>query len=466
MPQLDPIQLREVSEGIIQKIDNALSPENSVRLGVNLLFHDDIGRAVLRDGTSTLGDDLSALSGECQGLYQFIKSDGSSRLLSVFGDSIYSLENGTWIEQQPLAGTLNDVRFITFLDTVLALTNNEQLTSEDGLTWTASGGRLDVENMPEGRYAAHYLDKVYISGVVSNPNRVYFSSLPESGAISWTDETAGWFDVAPEDGSGNIVGLEKVPGYLLIFKERSIYRWDGKQLAPEALVNIGAQSNEAICLGRETVFFWNERGIFETSGGYPQKISRRIQDIVEAVDSNYKVASWSDKENVYFSIGDIDIYGLNLKNCVVMYNIDNQVFSLLSFPNQMIRFTDYVNGGRNLIAGDDDGNVWNVFDGVGDDGESINWILQYQEQEIEYRSRVKDLSAYIVFTEKVNNGTLYIKADDEDFKPVGTFRDNVSVIKEDVRGNYFSFRLSGSGKSGKIIGLEIPIGHVNFSHEL
>ncbi len=465
MAKINPILIRDVSEGILQKIDNMISPPNSVYVAVNLLFHKHLGRAVLRKGITKLGNDLS---GVCYGLYQFIKTDGSTKLLTTFHDGkMYSLETATWTERASGAMTSGTkVRFTTYLDTVVAVDGTAKKSSVDGVTWVATGGNFDVGNMPAGKYIIEWRDKVYVAGTAANPDRLHFSSLPIDGAVSWTDDTAGHIDIEPEDGAGGITGLAKVPGYLLIFKERSLKRWNGQTTFPEDLISVGAQNQEAIVLARQTVFYWNERGVFETQGGYPRKVSRRIQDIVDAVDPAYQVSGWSDKENVYFSIGDIEIEGSELSNCVIVYHLDSQSWALLSFPKDFRAWYGRVNNGETIIVGDATGNVWTLFEGISDDGADINWMLQWQENEIGYRSRYKELSRFIVFTERVNNATFFVKSETSDFEPKGKVNSNVEIITEDARGRYFKFKLIGSGTSAEIIGLEIPETNIVVSQQI
>ncbi len=454
----NPLYLRNVAEGIVQKVD-AVMVQNSVYMAVNMLFHKYLGRAVLRNGIVKLGSDLT---GSCKGLYQFILTSGTKKLLAVFNGNIYSLETATWTSRTAMTG---DVRFMTFLNTVAAINGTTCKTSADGATWVTTGGSLDVNNMPAGKYIVEWKDKVYIAGVSTEPDRLYFSSLPVDGAISWTDDTAGYIDIEPEEGSGPIVGITKVPGYLLIFKERSIKRWNGQSTFPESLINVGTTSQEAIVLGRESVFFWNERGVYETTGGYPRKISRRIQDIIDAVSPSYVVSGWSDKDRVYFSIGDITVGGNEYKNCMIVYDIDTQTWTLLSFPKDFVRITEYVTTKNELIAGDATGNTWTLFSGTSDGGADINWMLQYQEQEIDHRSRFKELAKFVVFTEKVNNATLSIRSEDKNFEPMGKINKKVEVITNDIRGRYFSPKITGSGQFGEIIGLEFTEVNTNVSQE-
>ena len=449
--KLDDLKLREVSEGIVQGVDSALCPPNSIRLSSNFWFHKTLGRAVLREGIAQLGD---TKSGTCQGLYQFILASGTTKTLAVFGDDILYLDT-TWKKGADITAS-STIRFLTYLDTVLALDGTAATSSANGTSWVTTGGNFDLANIPQGKYGLEWQNKVYIAGVSGEPDRLYYSSLPSTGAVSWTDDTAGYIDIEPEDGAGTIVGLAKVPGYILIFKERSLKRWNGYSTYPDDLMSIGTQSQESIVFARQTVFFWNSRGIFETNGSYPRKVSRRIQEIVEAVSSSYSVSGWSDKENVYFSIGDITLDGITLANCVVAYNLDTQVWALHSFPQDFRKWSGYVSSGEHLIAGDTTGKVFQVFTGTADGTAHINWLLQYQNQEIGHRARYKTLSEFVVITENMNSGTLYVKAEQEKYKPVGTFNKDIAILKgASSRGRYFDFRMIGTGRGGEVIGLEV-----------
>lgn len=455
MPKMKPYLIPDVSEGILQGVGSSIVPKNSVYLAVNLVFHKKLGYAVARDGRETLGDDVGS---SCNGLHHFIKTNGDKKLLGAFSTNIYSLETGTWTSRTAIANS--DVRFLTFSNTVLALDGTNKKSSTDGESWVTTGGNLDLDNMPLGKYALNWQDKIYLAGVSGNPDRVYFSSIYDDGTISWTADTAGNMDVDPEDGAGGIVGLAKVPGYLLIFKERSLHRWNGKTLFPESLMNVGTQSQESMTLAREALYFWNERGVFKTNGGYPQKISRRIQDIIDEVSSN--VCAWSDSEMVYFSIGDITLDGLSLTNCVIVFHIDTQTWTLFSYGSNIVKMHRYIDGTEKVIAGDSGGQVWILNQG----SENIEYHLQTQNIETGYRSRIKDISQVIVFTRKIKSGTLLAKSEEKDYKTLGNIDKDISVINNDLSGRYMDFRISGIDKSGvEIKGLELSELSINSSKE-
>ena len=465
-------KLRDMSSGIIQGVDESITPKNSVYLANNLVFDENLGRAKLRNGTTQMGaqivNDKSIL-----GLFQHITTGGTKKMLSVIDDTgaansdvFYSTGAGWTICTGSGINLTKDLKahFTTFLDTTVLVNGTEAITTTDGIAWVNTAGNLDVGDMPKGKYVTEWQDKIFIAGVTGNLDRLYFSSTPVAGVINWTD--AEYIDMEPEDGAGAVTGLAKVPGYILVLKERSLKRWDGNSTYPESLISIGTPSQEAIVQTKQSVFYFNKRGIYETTGGYPRKISRKIQDIINAIPSSYygTVSGWGDGENVYFSIGDITLNDLTFNNVVVCYNINSQIWTMFSFPNEFLVWHHYIdsNSDEIIVAGDDDGNVWKVLNGSQDGSTDINWLLQYNTQEFGSRGRITDISKIVVYSKNVRNGALYIKSEDKEFEPYGTIKNDVEEIDKSISGRYFDIRLQGSGRDDiEIMGLDFPTININ-----
>ena len=462
--KVDPQKLADFSEGIIQNISSDIIPENSVSLSVNLDFDKYMGDATVRKGTQKLGDKLT---GECKGIHHFVKSDGSGRLLAAFGSDIYSYESGTWTQRTTTDGS--KVRFLTFIDTVLAIDGTTIQASEDGVTWVENGTALDIDNAPDGKVAINWKDRVYMAGDPAHPDRLYFSSLygvPTDDEISWTDETAGYIDIDPEDGAGGIVGLAKVPGYLLIFKERSIHRWDGRALAPESLIRVGTKSQESHTLGRENLFFWNERGVFITNGGYPEKASIRIRGIIENTNPDFDISCFSDAENVYISVGNIEIEDMEFNNLVLVFNIEMQVWTTYKFDHKVKFLTRYIDGKEKVVYGDDDGQVWVLNQGNNDDGNSIDYHLMTQEIDFGHRANQKDMNKFIVFNRGIRNATLFGKKENGGFQNFGFINKDIAIINKHMNGRYFKFRISGTSESDvQIKGLELSEISISYGNQ-
>lgn len=465
--------IRDMSEAVIQRVDGSILPPNSVYLAVNFLFDDILGQAVLRKGSTQIGAQIVD-NKACLGLHIHITTSGTKVPLAVFniaGDATATISKytaGAWSNAQTGLTAGTKVRFETFLNTTMAINGGStKYATADGSTWVTSLGNLDIANCPAGNLVKEFQDKVYVAGVSSNRDRLYYSSTPTAGAISWIAGN-GFIDVEPEEGAGAITALAKVPGYLLVFKERSLKRWDTQSTYPDSLIDIGTPSQEAVVQARQSVFYFNKRGIFETVGGYPRKISRRIQDVIEAIPSNYysTVSGGTDGDRVYFSIGDVTVDGLTINNCVIAYSIDSQAWTMLSFPTEIRRWSKYVdaNGDETIMAGDDDGNVWELLKGSQDGATDISYAIQYQEQELGSRGRIKDISNMIFYTNNARNCQASCRINGEgNFKPIGTIDKNEKTISKDLKGRYFEIRMQGTARSCQIIGWEFIEPNINLS---
>lgn len=469
--------IRDISEGIIQGVDSAVCPKNSVALACNLVFDKVLGRAVLRNGNARIGSRMAA-GYECLGLHQHITIDGNKIPIAVFsGASAPQLfyYNGAWTGATGTATALTPWRFETFLDTTIALNGTDNLTTADGITWVATGGNLDAANIPvQCTVIREFLDKLYAAGDPNMPDRLYSSQTPVSGAISWLNDDPSpiidYIDVEPEEGAGGIRALAKVPGYLLIFKERSLKRWDGYSTYPESLVPIGAHSQEGVVMARQSVYFFYNAAIYETVGNYPRKISRKIQDILAAVypEMYSAVSGWGDENNVYFSIGQVTLGGKTYDNAVVAYNIDSQTWTMLNYPRWFCRWHQYVDSGgdNHIVAADSDGSVFEMNIGDYDEGATvtdklnINWHITFQQQEFGSRGLTKDLSKFVVYTKGLK-GTAYGRANERDWTALGSISKDVQVLTKDLHGQYFDITLIGSGRSGEVIGIDFPEIDVN-----
>ena len=241
MPKIATKEIRDVGDGIITLLDEKrAATTNSVRFSQNLLYHKTRGRAVLRQGTALIGAQIA--NGQAiLGLHQFILSSGTKHLLAVVNGAsnsgLYRLASGAW-GSESVSG-VKDVkhRFLTFLDTVMVLDGTNATSSDDGDAWVTTGGNLDIGNCPKGDFCIEWRDKIYVAGKSGSEDVVYYSAppaTPTTTTISWTVNN-GSFRVEPFEGHGKITGLGKVPGYLLIFKERALKRWNGASLFPDYL---------------------------------------------------------------------------------------------------------------------------------------------------------------------------------------------------------------------------------------
>jgi hypothetical protein len=482
MAKLPTIQIRDLSTGTVQRVDNNLAPKNSVAFALNLTFDDVIGRAVLRDGSTLVGSQITDAE-NILGLHQFILSSGTKHLLTVIDGTpsqIYRLESGTWTttgaDGQMTAAS--KVRFLTYLDTVLALDGTLAKSSTDGTAWVTTGGNLDIDNCPLGKYAIEWNDRVYIAGVSGALDTLYYSGIATGGAISWTSGN-GTIQIEPYEGQGTIVGLAKVPGYLLIFKERSMKRWNGRSTYPDDMCNFGSVSQEAIVNTKRTVMFFSASykkslGVYETNGESVKKISRPIQDIINGISSsNYSnIAGYSDGEFAMWSVGDVTYDGISYSNVNIYYHIDTQTWSVFSFPTKYTVFAPYIDSTTlKIVAGNSDGEILELFTGntdtyTGTASKPIEYALQYHPNDLGDRSKIKDISQLSTLTKNAKEGRVLVRVDEEGgFTEIGSINTNFeNEIPTSLSGHTFEFRIAGlSNTTTQLIGIDILQPDINLS---
>jgi len=472
--KLNTLQIRDLSNGIIQKIDNLLAPQNSLNFAYNLLFGEVLGRGVVREGTALVGAQIADAK-NILGLHQFILSNGTKHLLAVVdgasNSALYRLITATWTSESVAGVKAVKHRFLTYLDTVMILDGTNATASADGDAWVTTGGNLDIGNCPKGKYPIEWHDRVYVLGVSATLDRLFYSSIPSTGAISWTVGN-GYIDIEPYEGQGAGTGLGKVPSYLLIFKERALKRWNGSSTFPDDLCKFGTSSHESIVNGPTTCFFFSASykkaiGFYETNGESTRKISRPIQKIIEAIStSNYaSIAGFSDGEMAMWSIGDITYDGITYSNVVVYYHLDSKTWSVLGFPTEYKVFSQYISGtALKIIAGDDDGQIIELFTGTkdnitGSSNLSIQFAAQYHPMELGSRGRLKDITTIVPYLENGLGTSLAVRIDNKTgFTEIGATKDDFeNELTVDKKGHLFELRLLGSGLGGltQLIGLDI-----------
>jgi len=345
-------------------------------------------------------------------------------------------------------------------------TQKRGYTSAGG--WVSSGTPLDIANVPTGgKFPREFKDRLYCAVT----DRLYYTNVATAGAVSWTASGSGSLQVEQEDGGGTLQALNKVPGYLLIYKQRSLKRWNFDSTFPEDLVNIGTQSHKSVVRARgKNYFFYGPNGFYETAGSYPKLISRPVQRIVEGISSSFysSVNGWSDNDHIYWSIGDIIVdfdrgYTESYSNVVLRFTIDSQQWAPLQYANEFRALNQYISGNDTLIVGGDtNGQVLQLNTGNSDYGSvPIKYILQSPEFDFKNREYFKTINEKIfVHSDRTNGAEIQARLDYGLWESFGTLKDIVTevFIKKSLRAHVFEFRLvdSISGEQIKLRGLDLP----------
>jgi hypothetical protein len=478
MKNQKPFIFRDFSRGAVRTVQNSICPVNSFKLALNLDSEKEIGSLVSRDGTSIVGAQAVA-SATCLGLHYHRDSVASNHILfGVFSDGtnndIYDMSDGT----KSLADDTKALktRFCTYLNSTVRVNGTDAAKSYNGSAWVTTGGAFDEDNMPLGNVVIEWKDRVYTAGVAASPSILYYSGVadPSARTVSWTTGN-GQIEIEQEDGGGAITALEKVPGYLLVFKERTMKRWDGSSTYPEDLISVGAPTQEAVCRGRGLVFFANQEGVWATNGSYPQRISKPIQDLWDAIPAANisSIATFCDDNYVYVYAGDITLTN-SFTNILFRYSIDSQIWDVWSYANEFTGFTWYiVSSQKVIVGGDKDGQALRLNSGNTDyNGTPITYSLETQDIDLGMRGKVKEIDTVNFFSQNIRTGQFMYRSNsdqDKDWKSVRSITSDVEEINEfKARGNWFNFKITGVTSTGnvKIQGFEIPENAINITQNV
>mgnify|MGYP001577330088 CR=1 FL=1 len=304
--------------------------------------------------------------------------------------------------------------------------------------------------------------------------------ITDTGTGTHTWHTWQFTDIEPEDGTGPITGLGKVPGYLLIFKERNMKRWNFDNAFPETLMNIGTPSHESIINAAGLCAFYSasnqsNKGFYITNGGRPVPIShmraRNIKKWVDAIPQSFdaNVSGWGTENYFLWSIGDVTVDGIDYTNVVVKWNRIFDQWTVRSYPSEFRVFSSYLTtaGNNTIVVGDDDGNVIQIdVPAVYTDYPSttrINWEVILQQEDFGF-NQIKEISDRIVVrNEGIEDAVFRVTLDNDPLDKVvnvGTVDKRVKELKltQTLRANDFQISLKGSqiGRRAYLKEIEIP----------
>lgn len=477
MKKLKQIEYRDFSKGTIRTANPSISPKNSYALGLNYDSDYEIGSLYSRLGNDILGVQMAGGNKVTLGVHQHVEAGGTA-LFAVYSDAtnndIYFASSGAKSLEDDTADL--KTRFCTYLGATVRVNGLDackSYTASGG--WITTGGAFEVQNMPNGKVVIEWKDRIYVGAKYGFPGIVFYSSIadPSTKTVSWVDATtttgSGQIEIEQEDNGGDIAAFAKVPGYLLIFKERSMKRWDGSSTFPEDLVKQGVFTQECVCSGKEMAFFVNPKGVWATNGGYPVRISKPVQDFINAIPgANWgNVSITSDDEHVFVAIGDVTVGDDDFENVVLKFNIGTESWDVYSYYNDFRVFATYIdsNGVSNIIGGDTNGQILQLNTGYTDYHSTpvhITYSLETNDLEFGTRGNIKQLSKMYTFTENVSTGQIMCRKNSHkpaDWKNIGKIQDPVTESKDlGISGNFFNFKFTGMSSTGrsKFLGFEFP----------
>src|SRR3990167_1413860 len=484
--QLDSFRQRSFAGGLVAGINTSLKPEGSVGFAINFDFDSELGAAVSRLGTFIVGGQMVA-GKSILGLHNHV-AGATSTLFSAINDTddatvVMYNEVGDVVVTGLMAS--KKVRMLTFNAATLIINGADaerSYTAAGGFITT--GGAFDLANIPGSNLnnlCTVFLDRVYLAGDTTNPSRLYYSGVSSSGTVSWTVGN-GNVDIDVGNDKGAITALGRVPGYILIFKNRSMTRWNFSSAFPEEMISYGTPSQEAVVsAGGVCAFYSNsnehDKGFFMTNGGAPVPIShdnaRPIKKWIDAIpaSSEASIAGRAINNGFAWSIGDVTVDRQVYHNVELRYNRILNQWSARMYPTKFTVYASYLDGeGRNVtVAGDSDGCVIELdrperyVDYVTVNGEPGEQAINYDirtHQEKHGLNNLKQVSDKLVFDTRFGQGaTPYVIVDDKETIECVSLSRDVGEVKlpKNLVGSFFQYGLRGSMSNGRLTLKEIEV---------
>jgi len=162
-----------------------------------------------------------------------------------------------WEDLSPTFTEGEEFGYYVYDDVLHACNAEEDYFTWDGTTFTTYG------SAPKGNILEIFEDRMFVAGVKENPQTVYYSNVGSGTSFTVTD-------VVQPLGTDNVTGLKNYYGFLLIFKEESI--WKLSFVYDQLLTlfvpkldqqsgNYGACSRKAIAWVENDVWFFTGREV-------------------------------------------------------------------------------------------------------------------------------------------------------------------------------------------------------------
>lgn len=465
-----PVSVRNIgTSGVIMDnvVDEILMPTGAVSWAINLHF-DRIGSASTRNGVTIIGSQLVD-NKSILGLHQFLDSGTGTndRLIAAVDTTWKALVAGVWTNKRTGLTTDKKARFNNFVDLVFGVNGTEAMQSWDGGAGNFS--TTNVASAPTAYYVDNFRTRLWAGRTDANPSRVYYSSVASaSGAIAWTGSVGeGFIDVSPNDGE-DLTGIKKFAGALYCFKPSAIYRiFSINESEPDTRMFTGTYSQESVVVAKDGMYWHHSSGIYklDPGGTTPQELSRPIYDIIRNITrtSYDNVGAWTDDDHVYFSVGDVSVYGMTINNCVIRWTISTQLWTVYSYAQEFRVGNSYDTGSAIVRAvGDTDGTVYTFDSGYTDNGTSIKYELDLRWLMLSgLRSEKKTIRTLAAIHENMEaakvswrNGTMSRTS----LQPLGQLNSQETLFSNvNIHGSKMKFTLRGesSGNTAIFQGFEI-----------
>lgn len=212
----------------------------------------------------------------------------SSYLLAATSTTLYKWDGISWVSIKTglTSGYFEYINYQKNMTDLIIMTNgNEAVFKWDGATVTDLGG-----NPPKFTSLSLHYERVWGTGIKSNPNQVAYSDAlnPED----WTQSvnTGGIIELPTWDG-GKCIAVTSIFDNIVIFKTRNIFKiygtYPGEYANKAVFTSTGAIAKRSIVNAVTVAFFLANDGIYAYNGSQTQLISSPIKDIMNSMNDSY-----------------------------------------------------------------------------------------------------------------------------------------------------------------------------------
>lgn len=380
-------------EGLYSDVAPHLVPDNALALMDNVVVTHKIGTIMKRLGYSKVGATIQA-NKAITGLHNFRQNAATQKMLATINDStdddtqlFYKTAAGAWTEittaETAWANFANmKVEMIDFIGYCFfvgwGLTDG--FLPVGSLTGTTFSTSANVTSMPQAKFGIRYRDRLYLLNCRSSgtdyPFRIYHSSVPSAGAITWTPAS----DFLDVDFSEELTGGGENWDRMVAFTEYSAYMYN--QVEFKKVWDVGCTAHRTIKNSGVYMFWCNSDGVWASTSGRPENISGRVVDFFRYSDPTSWFAEVIDEE-YYVYVGSVTVNGVGYTNCRVVFNIPTKTWRVEEMYDTHTVYARFNSSGKQFLymgASDGDVQVMSKYSDAspvyGDDGQPIHSWFQ------------------------------------------------------------------------------------------
>lgn len=445
-----------------------------------------IGTPTKRCGYSQIGATLEA-SKSITGLHNFRQTAAVQKMLATVDDAtsddtqLFYSTGGAWTEVTAAetawankAGINVEMEDFVGYCLMVGWGATDGFLPPASLTGTTFSTSTNVTNMPNAKFIKRYRDRIFIGNcdisATAYPFRVYYSTVPVAGSLTWTVAT-NWFDV---DYSEAITGLESNWDRLMVFTEYSAYMVTGvSPLVKKKVWDVGCSNHRTLKNSGQYMIWANRDGVWMSAGAQdPVNVSAKVNDFIDFSNMTNAFAEVVDEE-YHLYLGSVTVNGVSYSNLALILDIPSQTWRWHEYYDGFSIFAKFYTGGQDYLwMGATDGEVHKLGKYTDstlvstDDGQPINSWFQTGAISFGTPAERKELKKVFAYADKAQG--LFLKARVVDannqavtaFKPLGELTKFINEFQVNPdKGNYIQIEgvENGSNEYWSLFGLTFDV---------